>query len=94
MRGWGGSGIGSDAELSPNFGDGLKDQAAAWARSPLRNLMPTISAQPAEVADPPRWAGHEPDPPYRCDPRRHVAGYALLTGADEKARSDASKRCA
>src|SRR3954464_15516051 len=23
------------------------------ARSPLRNLMPTISAQPAEVADPP-----------------------------------------
>jgi hypothetical protein len=25
----------------------------APARSPLRNLMPTISAQPAEVADPP-----------------------------------------
>jgi hypothetical protein len=38
------------------------------ARSPLRNLMPTISAQPAEVADP---------PPKTLSPLQHRCGTGL-----------------
>ena len=33
--------LSNDAELSPNFGDGLKDQAAAWARGTAE--LPTTS---------------------------------------------------
>jgi hypothetical protein len=70
------------------------------ARSPLRNLMPTISAQPAEVADPPpktrsplQQCAHVRDrvgalgtTRARSDLRQATAAEEVRLGADKSAR--------